>query len=173
MPPGPGCGLAESTTNSIRPRSPRSQCSAVEDYARRGACPPLGRRRDVAESAAPTRRTKSQLRLFILWCAGASRDDRLVRKYPYAASIVPRNPTNLPDRHWYENDVTRLPSAPANPYIRHSREGGNPRTNIPQKNVNRDTTTYVHAATPLRLSGKTMSRTPIRGWNPEGRGWEM
>ena len=74
---------------------------------------------------------------------------------------------------WYENDVTRLPSAPANPYIRHSREGGNPRTNIPQKNVNRDTTTYVHAATPLRLSGKTMSRTPIRGWNPEGRGWGM
>ena len=41
------------------------------------------------------------------------------------------------------------------PHIRHSREGGNPRTNIPRKNVNRDTTTYVHTATPLRLSGES------------------
>ena len=56
--------------------------------------------------------------------------------------------------------------------IRHSREGGNPRTNIPRKKANRDITTYVHTATPLRLSGKKPSRTPIRGGNPgevEGR----
>ena len=32
------------------------------------------------------------------------------------------------------------------PPIRHSREGGNPRTNIPRKIANRDTTTYVHTA---------------------------
>ena len=56
------------------------------------------------------------------------------------------------------------------PPIRHSREGGNPRTNIPRKNVNRDTTTYVHTATPLRLSGESTPRTPIRRRNPEGCG---
>ena len=71
---------------------------------------------------------------------------------------------------WYENALKRLSSAPANPYIRHSREGGNPRINIPRKNVNRDTTTYVHTATPLRLSGESTSRTPIRRRNPEGCG---
>ena len=37
--------------------------------------------------------------IFIPWCAGGSRDERLARKCPYAASIVPRNPINLPDRH--------------------------------------------------------------------------
>ena len=58
-------------------------------------------------------------------------------------------------RHWYEKALKRLSSAPTNPTIRHSREGGNPRTNIPRKNVNRDTTTYVHTATPLRLSGES------------------
>ena len=47
-----------------------------------------------------------------------------------------------------------LASAPANASIRHSREGGNPRTNIPRKKANRDTTTCVQTATPLRLSGK-------------------
>ena len=59
----------------------RGECSAVEDYARRGACLPLGRRRGVAESAAPTRRTQPQLRLFIPWSAGGSRHERLVRKH--------------------------------------------------------------------------------------------
>ena len=44
----------------------RGECSA-------GACPPLGRRRGVAESAVPIRRTKPQLQLFIPWCVGASR----------------------------------------------------------------------------------------------------
>ena len=59
--------------------------SAVEDYARRGACPPLGSGWGVAEPAAPTRRTKPQLRLFIPWCAGTSRHERLVRRWSYAA----------------------------------------------------------------------------------------
>ena len=92
------------------------KCNAVEDYARRGACPPLGPGRGVALSALPIRRTKPQLQLFIPSCAGASRPERLVRKCPYAASIVPRNPTNLPDRHsgegrnpggWGEGNVVR------------------------------------------------------------------
>ena len=41
------------------------KCSAVEDFARRGACPPLGSGWGVAESAVPIRRTKPQLQLFI------------------------------------------------------------------------------------------------------------
>ncbi len=51
----------------------RGACSA-------GACPPLGRRRGVAESAVPIRCTKPQLRFFIPRCAGRSRYVRLVRK---------------------------------------------------------------------------------------------
>ena len=43
-----------------------------------GACPPLGSGWGVAESAAPIRCTKPQLRLFITWCAGASRHERLL-----------------------------------------------------------------------------------------------
>ena len=107
-----------------RRQSPQGQCSAVEDYARRGACPPLGSGRGVAESHARIRRTNPRLRIFIPWCAGASRHERLVRKHvpdsdpgwPYAASIVPRNPINLPHRHsgegrnpegWGEGNVVR------------------------------------------------------------------
>ena len=48
-----------------------SKCSA-------GACPPLGSGWGVAESAVPIRCTKPQLRLFITWCAGASRHERLL-----------------------------------------------------------------------------------------------
>ena len=65
-------------TNYRRPNndSPGSQvrCSA-------GACPPLGSGWGVAESAAPIRCTKPQLRLFIPSCAGASQHERLVRKH--------------------------------------------------------------------------------------------
>ena len=100
---------------------------------------------------------------------------------------------------WYQNALKRLSSAPANPSIRHwcenaptaasivpgchrtrtrrsgspirhSREGGNPRTNIPRKNVNRDTTTCVQTATLLRLSGESTPRIPTRRRNPEGCG---
>ena len=67
-----------------------------------------------------------------------------------------------------------LSSAPANPYTRHSREGGNPRTNIPRNNANCDTTTYVHTATPLRLSGNCAPLTHIHDRNPEEvYGWQM
>ena len=41
------------------------------------------------------------------------------------------------------------------PRIRHSREGGNPRTNIPRTNANRDTTTCVHTASPTLGPPKT------------------
>ena len=49
-----------------------------------GACPPLGSGCGgyrVAESAATTRCTKSQLQHFIPWCAGRNRHERLVRKH--------------------------------------------------------------------------------------------
>ena len=53
-----------------------------------GLVPRWGRRRGVAESAVPIRHTKPQLRLFIPWCAGASRHERLVRKSRYAGPRV-------------------------------------------------------------------------------------
>ena len=60
------------------------KCSAVEDYARRGACPPLGRRRGVTQSAAPIRRTK-----------------------PYSSFSYLGVPVATGMSDWYENDVTR------------------------------------------------------------------
>ena len=59
---------------------------------------------------------------------------------------------------------------PTAPFVIPRYGGGNPRTNIPRKNVNRDTITYVHTATPLRLSGESTPQTPIRRRNPEGCG---
>ena len=82
-----------------------------------------------------------------------------VRKWCYAASIVPES---------------------HHPHTRHSREGGNPRTNIPRKKANRDTTTCVHTATPLRLwyenrlhcrQSGSQTRLSSESWNPEGEGW--
>ena len=52
----------------------RAKCSA-------GACPPLGSGWGVAESAVQIRRTKPQFRLFIPWCAGSGRHERLLRKH--------------------------------------------------------------------------------------------
>ena len=43
------------------------KCSAVEDYARRGACPPLGSGWGATESIAPIRYTKP---ILIPWSAG-------------------------------------------------------------------------------------------------------
>ena len=51
--------------------------------------------------------------IFIPWCAGGSRDERLARKYCYAASIMPRNPINLAGSSF-------------RPPFRHSGEGRNP-----------------------------------------------
>ncbi len=99
----------------------------------------------------------------------------LVRKWCYAASIVPES-HHPHTRHCYES-MSRTPirdalkwlsSAPANPSIRHSREGGNPRTNIPRKKVNRDTATCVQTATPLRLSGNNRPE-PRYGSGIQGR----
>ena len=93
--------------------------------------------------------------IFIPWCAGPCRHERLVRKW---TGQVASHSTLAASLRGSDRS------------IRHSREGGNPRTNTPRKNANRDTTTYVHTATPLRLSGESAPRTPIRRRNPEAWG---
>ena len=62
----------------------RGECSA-------GACPPLGSGWGVAESAAPIRCTKPQLRLFIPWCAGASRRAIAMKACPGLRSGIDRS----------------------------------------------------------------------------------
>ena len=77
------------------------KCSAVEDFARRGACPPQGSWWGVAESTVPIRCTTPQFRLFTPWCAGTSRHGRLVRKhvpYPDTGSAAPVKPAGLVTR---------------------------------------------------------------------------
>ena len=101
----------------------------------------------MTESAVPIRRTKPQLQLFIpgqRWCAGRSRHERLVRKW---TGQVASHSTLAASRRGSDRS------------IRHSREGGNPRTYIPRKNANRDTITQVHTVHPIRLSGKNPPRT--------------
>ena len=69
----PPSRLSAGETWNCRPmrRWRNERCSA-------GACPPQGSGWGVAESVVPIRCTKPQLRLFILWCAGANRHERLV-----------------------------------------------------------------------------------------------
>ena len=84
----PGCALQSNSMPALHRRilpncrpmadGGMRKCSAVEDFARRGACPPLGSGWGIAESAVPIRCTKPQLRLFITWCAGTSRHERLL-----------------------------------------------------------------------------------------------
>ena len=54
------------------------KCSAVVDYARRVASPPLRSGLGVSESLVRIRRIKPELQVFIPWCAGASRDEPLL-----------------------------------------------------------------------------------------------
>ena len=77
----PGCAL-QSTSMPAFHRRNLPNCRPMVDGGMRkcsaGACPPLGSGWGVAESAVPIRCTEPQLRLFIPWCAGASRDERLL-----------------------------------------------------------------------------------------------
>ena len=93
----PGCALQSTSMPALHRRNVpicrpmvdggMRKCSAVEDFARRGACPPLGSGWGVAESAAPIRCTKPQLRLFIPWRAGGNRHERLLRKQTPNSSL--------------------------------------------------------------------------------------
>ena len=66
----------------------RGECSA-------GACPPLGSGLGMAESPVRIRRKKPQLRVFISWCAGTSRNPEEVRRGVCNAGTCPR-PTAPP-----------------------------------------------------------------------------
>ena len=87
----PGCALQSTSMPALHGRNVPNcrptadggmrKCSAVEDFARRGACPPQGSGWGSAESTVPIRCTKPQLPLFIPWCAGDSRHGRLVGKH--------------------------------------------------------------------------------------------
>ena len=70
---------------------------------------------------------------------------------------------------WYEDALKRLSSAPADPSIRHSREGGNPRTNILRKHVKLDTTAYVRERPHFVNLGPSF-RHSSESRNPEGVG---
>ena len=75
----PGCALRSTSMPALHGRNVPN-CRPMADGGTRrcsaGACPPLESEWGVAESTVPTRHTKSQLRLFIPWCAGASRPER-------------------------------------------------------------------------------------------------
>ena len=84
----PGCVLQSTSMPALHRRNlpncrpmaegGKRKCSAVEDFARRGDCPPLGSGWGAAESTVPIRCTKPQLRVFTPWCAGNSRHERLL-----------------------------------------------------------------------------------------------
>ncbi len=77
----PGCPLQSTSMPALHGRI-LPNCRPMVDGGMRkcsaGACPPLGSGWGVAESTAPIRCTKPQIRFFITWCAGASRHQRLL-----------------------------------------------------------------------------------------------
>ena len=80
----PGCPRQSTSMPALHGRNVPN-CRPMADGGMRkcsaGACPPQGSGWGEAESAVPIRCTKPQLRLFIPWCAGTSRHERLVRKH--------------------------------------------------------------------------------------------
>ena len=124
------------------------KCSAVEDFARRGAWPPLGSGWGSAESTVTIRCTKPQLPLFIPWCAGA--------------------PAGMSD--CYENSYP----LPPNSSFSRKRESRGEGWRQPHPNTSNDQVSfsYLGVPAPAGISDcyESMSRTPIRGRNPgEGR----
>ena len=125
VPPNqPRCRLSTGETCRIVDR----RSMAESENVAAGACPPLGSGWGVAESAVPIRCTKPQLRLFIPWCAGASRHERLVRKCAYAAferAVEPLHSafSSFPRRResrggvWVANDAHATPPISATVFI--------------------------------------------------------
>ena len=77
----PGCALQSPSIPALRRRNVPNCRPMVDGGMRKcsaGACPPLGSGWGVAESAVQIRCAKPQLRLFIPWCAGTSRHERLL-----------------------------------------------------------------------------------------------
>ena len=97
----PGCALQSTSMPALHRRNVPICRPMVDGGIRKcsaGACPPLGSGWGVAESAAPIRCTKPQLRLFIPWCAGTSRHGRLVRKW-----VAPVTPAGIQNPHVREH----------------------------------------------------------------------
>ena len=88
----PGCAHQSPSIPALHRRNAPNCRPMAEGGMRKcsaGACPPLGSGRGVAESAVPIRCTKPQLRLFIPWCAGTNRDERLVRRPALRTTSMP------------------------------------------------------------------------------------
>ena len=77
----PGCTLQSTSMPALHRRNVPNRRRMVDGGMRKcsaGACPPLGSGWGVAQSAVPIRCTKPQLPIFIPWCAGTSRNERLL-----------------------------------------------------------------------------------------------
>ena len=143
----------------FNPSNPRSRHSPRIRHSREGGnprtnIPPENANRDITtyvHTATPLRRSGPQSVIGTKACPGL-RSGMLLNGFR-----VRRRPLH-----------SSFPRSKACPVPRYG--GGNPRTNTPRENANRDITTYVHTATPLRLSGESTPRTPIRRRNPEGCG---
>ena len=134
------------------------KCSAVEDFARRGACPPLGSGWGVAESAVPIRCSKPQLRLFIPWCAGTSRNGQLVRKH------VPDS-----DPGW----VVPVESPPTSSFSRKRKSRGGERQDrhtIGESPASHHFHSLMRPSEGHGDSCESLPRTPIRGQESRGVG---
>ena len=148
----PGCAL-QSTSMPALPWRNLPNCRPMVDGGMRkcsaGACPPLGSGWGVAESAVPIRCTKQQLRLFIPWCAGTSRHERLVRN------------------RWHPFDL------PVSSFRRRpeSRRGGvgQDRHTIGKNPASHHLHPLMRPSQGHGDSCESLPRTPIRGRNPEER----
>ena len=79
--PDPGCALQSTSMPALHRRNVPNCRPMVDGGMKKcsaGACPPLGSGWGVAELTAPIRCTKPKHRLFIPWCAGTSRHERLL-----------------------------------------------------------------------------------------------
>ncbi len=141
------------------------ECSA-------GACPPLGSGWGVAESAVPIRCTKPQLRLFIPWCAGASRHERLVRKHVpdsdpgcalQSTSMPALHRRNVPNCRPMADGGMRECSAGACPPLGSGGAWQNPPCQFAVPNHSSGFS-YLGVPAPAGMSDwyESMSRTPIR-----------
>ena len=113
--------------------------------------------------------------IFTPWCAGDNRDERLVRKYCCSASIMPRNPTNLPYRHsgggrnpeeWGGANVVRSKTSRGEGLVPRWGGGGawqNPPCQSAPPSHN-SSFSYLRVPAPAGMSDcyESMSRTPIR-----------
>ena len=157
----PGCAL-QSTSMPAFHRRNVPNCKPMVDGGMRkysaGACPPLGSGWGVAESAVPIRCSKPQLRLFIPWCAGTSRNGQLVRKH------VPDS-----DPGW----VVPVESPPTSSFSRKLESRGGERQDrhtIGESPASQHFHSLMRPSEGHGDSCESLPRTPIRGQESRGVG---